>query len=72
MKLFNKLFPQNPLKPIMKFSMTITHRSSKKFCCHYYLSDIKFTVRTVAHRDIIFGLFLTPEKIPGYNWGRWV
>jgi hypothetical protein len=38
--------------------------------CNYYLTHIKFTVRTIPNRQIIFGLSLTPEKIPGYSQGR--
>jgi len=50
--------------------MTITHRSLKKFCCHYYLSDIILTGTNRPERQIILGHSLTPEKISGYIRGR--
>jgi hypothetical protein len=51
---------------------SMIYLSWKKISCHYYLSDIILTVRTVKDREIIFALSLTLEKIPGYNRGRGV
>ncbi len=64
MKLLNKLSLQDPLWLIMISFTAIVHGSSKKSSCNYYLSDINLTVGTIANRQIIFFLSLTPEKSP--------
>ncbi len=50
--------------------MPITRQSVKKFPCNYCFNDVNITVRTVTNRQIIFGLPLSLEKAPAYNWVR--